>query len=53
MPAASLSPRLWTPYVLEFVEDSVLVRLSSKAPDEFEYAVETVDAFEGWRLLVE
>ena len=53
MPAASLSPRLCPPYALEFVEESVLVRLSSKAPEEFEYAVETVDAFDGWRLLVE
>jgi hypothetical protein len=36
MPVASLSPRLWPAYALEFVEESVLVRLSSKAPDEFE-----------------
>ena len=32
----------------------VLVRLNnSKAPDEFEYAVETVDAFEGCRFVGE
>ena len=43
---ASLSPRLWPAYVLELVEDSVLVRLSSNVPEEFEYAVDTVDALE-------
>lgn len=47
MPVASLTPRLCPEYPLEAVEESVLVRLSSKAPEEFEYAVEAVEAFEG------
>jgi hypothetical protein len=34
-------------YPLEAVDDSVLVLLSSKAPDEFEYPEDAVDAFEG------
>jgi hypothetical protein len=53
MPVASLSPRLWPAYALEFVEESVLVRLSSNAPDEFEYAVDTVDALESCLLFEE
>lgn len=53
MPVASLSPLLCPAYPLEAVDESVLVRLSSKAPEEFEYAEETVDAFEGWRLVEE
>lgn len=53
IPFTSLSPRLWLAYPLDTVEDSVLVRLSSKAPEEVEYAVEAVDAFEGWRFVVE
>lgn len=52
MTAASLSPRLCPAYPLDASEESVLVRLSSNAPEEFEYAVEAVEAFEGWRLVV-
>lgn len=33
------------------MEDTVLARLNSNAPDEFEYAVDIEDALEGWRLL--
>lgn len=46
---ASLTPRLCPAYPLEAVDESVLVLLSSKA-DEFEYADDAVDAFEGCRL---
>jgi hypothetical protein len=53
IPVASLRPRLWPAYPLETVDDNVLVRLSSNAPEELEYAVEAVDAFEGWRFVVE
>ncbi len=38
-------------YPLDAAEERVLVRLSSKAPEELEYAEETVEAFEGWRLV--
>jgi len=51
MPVASLSPRLCPAYPLDAVDESVLVRLSSYAPDELDYAVDTVDAFDGWRLV--
>lgn len=47
MPVASLSPRLCPAYPLDVVDESVLVRLSSNAPDELEYAVDIVDAFDG------
>jgi hypothetical protein len=47
MPAASLSPLLCPAYPLDAVDEIVLVRLNSYAPDEFEYAVDAVDAFEG------
>jgi hypothetical protein len=40
-------------YPLEAVDDRVLVRLSSNTPDELEYTVEAVEAFEGWRFVVE
>lgn len=53
MTVASLIPRLCPEYPLDAVDESVLVRLSSKAPDEFEYAVETVEALEGWRTVEE
>lgn len=46
MPVASLIPRLCAAYPLDAVDDSVLVRLNSNAPDEFEYADDTVEAFE-------
>ncbi len=50
MTAASLIPRLcW--YPLEAVDESVLVRLSSNTPEEFEYADEAVEALEGWRFV--
>lgn len=52
MPVASLIPLLCPEYPLDAVDESVLVRLSSKAPEEFEYAVEVVEAFEGWRFPV-
>jgi hypothetical protein len=52
MLVASLIPRLWL-YPLDAADESVLVRLSSKAPDEFEYIVEAVDAFEGCRFVDE
>jgi hypothetical protein len=51
IPVASLSPRLWMAYPLDAVDESVLVRLNSNVPDEFEYAVDTVEAFEGWRFV--
>jgi len=51
MPAASLIPRL-CPYPLDAEEESVLVRLSSNALDEFEYAVDAVDALEGARFVL-
>ena len=47
MPAASLSPRLCPAYPLDVVDESVLVRLSSNAPEELEYAVDIVEAFDG------
>ena len=50
MPVASLSPRLCPAYPLDAVDESVLVRLNLNAPDEFEYAVDTVEAFEGCRF---
>lgn len=50
MPVASLSPRVCPAYPLDAVEERVLVRLNSNAPDEFEYAVDTVEAFEGCRF---
>jgi hypothetical protein len=53
MPVASLTPLLCPEYPLEAVDESVLVRLSSKAPEELEYAVEAVEAFEGCRLVEE
>ena len=53
MPVASLTPRLWPEYPLDALDESVLVRLRSKAPEELEYEVDTVDAFDGWRLAVE
>jgi hypothetical protein len=45
MPVASLVPRLCA-YPLDAVDDNVLVRLNSNAPDEFEYADDEVEAFE-------
>jgi hypothetical protein len=53
MPVASLKPLLWPMYPLEAVDDRVLVRLSSNTPEELEYTVEAVEAFEGWRFVVE
>lgn len=53
MPVASLTPRLCPKYPLEAVEERVLVRLSSKAPEEFEYDVDAVEAFEGCRFVEE
>jgi hypothetical protein len=53
MLAISLSPRLWLAYALELADESVLVRLSSNGPDEFEYAVDTVDALESCLLFEE
>ena len=41
------------PYPLDAVEERVLVRLNSNAPDEFEYAVDAVEAFEYCRFVVE
>jgi len=32
------------------VDDNVLVRLNSNAPEEVEYAVDMEEAFEGWRF---
>lgn len=53
MPVASLIPLLCPEYPLDAVDEIVLVRLSSKAPEEFEYVEEAVEAFEGWRLVEE
>lgn len=53
MPVASLTPRLCPEYPLEAVEEMVLVRLSSRCPDELEYAVEAVEAFDGCRFVGE
>jgi hypothetical protein len=33
---ASVAPRLWPTYPLDTVDDNVLVRLNSNAPEEFE-----------------
>jgi hypothetical protein len=44
---------LWLAYPLEAVDERVLVRLSSNAPEKFEYAVDTVEVFEGCRLVGE
>lgn len=51
IPIDSLSPRVCLAYPLDVVEERVLVRLSSNVPDEFEYAVDTVEAFEGCRFV--
>lgn len=51
IPAASLNPLLCVPYPLDPVEENVLVRLNSWALEEFEYAVDAVDAFEGCRFV--
>lgn len=54
MPVASLSPRLCPAYPLVAIDETVLVRLSSNAPDEFEYVVDAVEeAFEGCRFVGE
>ncbi len=50
IPVASLAPRLWL-YPLDAAEERVLVRLKSNTAEEFEYAVEAVEALDGCRFV--